>query len=216
MACEFGADALGLIFVPSSKRYLPLEEARRIMRVVPPFVPAVGVFVDATLDTIAQTVRGLHLPYVQLHGHERPDFVAQLANLNVRALKALRVDAALPQTLAVWRSAYLNVLGPLLAGIVLETATPAPGGSGVENDWAAIAHFKSSGLFAGLPPLILAGGLNPGNAGQIVRWIRPFAVDVSSGVEEQLRQKSPEKLRAFVDAVRTVDAAPASGPEATA
>lgn len=200
-----GADALGMIFVPSSKRYLPLEAARQIVRVIPPFVMAVGVFVDASLDTIAQTVRALRLTCVQLHGHETPEFAGQLAHLNVRILKAVRVDAELPQTLAAWKTAYANALGSTLAGIVLETAAPAPGGTGIANDWTAIARFKSAGLFAGLPPLIVAGGLDPQNVAAVVRLIRPFAVDVSSGVEEQLRCKSPEKMRGFINAVRTVD-----------
>ena len=210
LACSLGADALGMIFVPSSKRYLTLDEAREIVRVIPPFVTAVGVFVDAALDTIAQTVRALHLPCVQLHGHETPEFAAQLAHLNVRITKALHVDADLPQALAPWRAAYAEALGPTLAGIVLETASPAPGGSGMENDWTAIAHFKSAGLFAGLPPLILAGGLDPQNVAAVVRLIRPFAIDVSSGVEEQLRCKSPEKMCEFIEAVRATDHAAAS------
>ncbi|MGA2497252.1 MAG: phosphoribosylanthranilate isomerase [Tepidisphaeraceae bacterium] len=205
LASSLGADALGMIFVPSSKRYLPLEEARQIIRVIPPYVTAVGVFVDAALGTVAQTVRALHLTCVQLHGHETPDFAAQLALLNVRVLKVLRVDAGLPQALGTWRAAHANELGPALAGIVLESAAPAPGGSGIENDWTAIAHFKSAGLFAGLPPLILAGGLDPQNVAAVVRLIRPFAVDVSSGIEEQLRCKSPEKMRDFIEAVRTAD-----------
>lgn len=96
----------------------------------------------------------------------------------------------------------------MLCGLVLETGgTAAPGGTGVENDWSAIRRHLDSGLFAGLPPLVAAGGLTPLNVEGVVRLLRPWAVDVSSGVEERKGIKSEEKIEAFCGNVRAADVA---------
>jgi phosphoribosylanthranilate isomerase len=87
----------------------------------------------------------------------------------------------------------------------LDTATEKGGGSGIENDWQTVATLKSEGAFDGLPAIIAAGGLTPQNVGQVVKLLRPFAVDVSSGVESSFGEKSLEKIRAFVDEVRAAD-----------
>ena len=93
-----------------------------------------------------------------------------------------------------------------IAGLVLETAGEQPGGTGIANDWQAIREHQAAGHFRRLPPIIAAGGLTPQSVGQVVRDIRPWAVDVSSAVESSIGQKSEEKIEAFVGAVRDADA----------
>jgi phosphoribosylanthranilate isomerase len=202
-AVSLGADAIGLIFHPASKRYVDLDLARQIVGRVPAYVSAVGVFVDAGLDTVAQTVRALRLPCVQLHGQETPAYAQQLAHLNVRFVKAIKSDK-LKIELELWRGAARS-LGEAFAGLVLESPGPAPGGSGVPNDWPAIRRLIDSGAFEGLPPLIAAGGITPETAFDIVRLIRPWAVDVSSGVEAELRRKDRAKMALLMAEVRWAD-----------
>src|SRR5207302_1046749 len=94
-----------------------------------------------------------------------------------------------------------------LRGLILETAAASVGGTGVENDWALVMSLQREGAFNGLPPIIAAGGLRPDNVGRVVREIRPFAVDVSSGVEGGPNCKSVEKVEQFLRAVRATDEA---------
>jgi phosphoribosylanthranilate isomerase len=110
------------------------------------------------------------------------------------------------QTLARWRDAITALGLTNLKGLVLETAgTGQAGGTGVANDWQTVREHQANGGFAGLPSVIAAGGLRPETVGAVVRDVRPFAVDVSSGVEESLGRKSPEKIAAFIAAVRQAD-----------
>jgi phosphoribosylanthranilate isomerase len=204
-AAEAGADAIGLVFHAAARRNVTVERARAILDVLPPFVTAVGLFVDADVATILRTCRDLSLHHAQLHGHETPEQVAGLAGLTV--IKAVRVERdGFGDTLNSWRAAVGSHRLTNLRGLVLETpaagADGAPGGTGVANDWATVRHHQQHGDFAGLPPVIAAGGLTPETVGTVVRDIRPWAVDVSSGVEESLGVKSRQKLRAFVDAVK--------------
>ena len=206
-AARAGADAIGLVFHPAAPRCITAEQAKEILAVLPAFVTPVGLFVDADLETLRRTVGELHLRHVQLHGHESPEYVAGLRQLAV--IKAIRVDpATFGETLAGWRQAVQALGLANLKGLVLETAgTAQPGGTGVPNDWRTVRDHQSRGGFAGLPPVVAAGGLTPETAGAVVRDLRPWAVDVSSGVEESLGKKSPEKIAAFVAAVRDADAA---------
>ena len=206
-AARAGADAIGLVFHPAAPRHVTVEQAREILAALPAFVTPVGLFVDAELETLRRTVADLHLRHVQLHGHETPEYVAALRQLAV--IKAVRVDpAAFGETLAGWRHAVQTLRLTNLKGLVLETAgTAQPGGTGVPNDWRTVREHQAGGGFAGLPPIIAAGGLTPETAGAVVRDVRPWAVDVSSGVEESLGEKSPERIAAFVATVRDADAA---------
>lgn len=197
-AARAGADAIGLVFYNPAPRSVTLEAAREILSVLPPFVTPVGLFVDAAADEILQTTAELGLGHVQLHGHERPEIVERLRGRAV--LKAVRVTKELSTELARWR----GVTG--LRGLVLETAgTQAAGGTGVENDWGMIREMQDAGTFAGLPPMIAAGGLRPENVARVVRDLRPWAVDVSSGVELVRGQKSPELIQRFVREVREAE-----------
>jgi phosphoribosylanthranilate isomerase len=197
-AANLGADAIGMVFYKAAQRCVSNEMACAILRVLPPFVTPVGLFIDATAAEITETVRRLGLRHVQLHGNESPQMLAALRGYAI--IKAIRVTAdGLGTELSKWREA---------SGIVLETASAAMGGSGVENDWGAIARQANAGAFANAPPMIAAGGLTPQNVASVVRELRPWAVDVSSGVEHVRGQKSPELIQAFVAAVREADASP--------
>jgi phosphoribosylanthranilate isomerase len=209
-AARGGADAIGLVFHPAAPRNITVEEARKILAVIPAFVTPVALFVDADPGFLCQTVRGLHLRHVQLHGDESPQYVAQLRDFAV--IKAVRVDPArFAETLSNWRHAVAADGLTHLKGLVLETAgAKQSGGTGVANDWKTVRDSQRRGHFAGLPPLIAAGGLRPESVGDVVRNVRPWAVDVSSGVEESLGKKSPERIAAFVAAVREADAVNAS------
>lgn len=206
-AARAGADAVGLVFYLSAPRHVSIERAKEILNSLPPFVTPVGLFVDAEAAAIRQTATELRLGHVQLHGQEPPALVAELQGLSV--IKAVRVDRnRLGDELHDWRQAIerLNLIH--LHGLVLETAgTNQPGGTGVVNDWETIEHAMRIGQFEGLPPIIAAGGLTPENVGGVVRKLRPWAVDVSSGVEIARGEKSEEKIRAFVQAVRDADQA---------
>ena len=194
-AADIGADAIGIVFHPASRRCVKNEQALRIVGVLPPFVMAVGLFVDASAEQMLHAAHSLGLGALQLHGEEPPELVAALAPFPV--IKAVRVrkdDFA--SRLQRWRGQGAN-----LRGVLLETDQAAPGGTGVENDWATIAQARADRLFDGLPPLIAAGGLTPENVARVIQTIRPWAVDVSSGVEDSPGRKSRDKLRAFVHAV---------------
>ena len=206
LAARAGADAIGMVFHAASPRNVTVDRAREILAALPPFVTAVGLFVDAPSESILATARELGLRHVQLHGDETPEHVRALAPLTV--IKAVRVERGrFVQTLDTWREAIRSVPLTNLAGFVLETPnTAAPGGTGVPNDWEAVIEAQRAGAFEGLPALIAAGGLAPESVGAVVRAVRPYAVDVSSGVEETRGRKSEEKVRAFVQAVREADA----------
>ena len=205
LAAAAGADAIGMVFHPQSPRYVTIARAREILAALPPFVTPVGLFVDAPTDAVLHTADELGLRHVQLHGHESADQVRALLPLSV--IKAIRVDRErFAATLEEWRAAIGNLQLVNLAGFVLETAnTAAPGGTGIANDWGAVLAARRAGAFDGLPPLIAAGGLDAQSVGDVVRAIRPFAVDVSSGVEETRGCKSEARVRAFVQSVRDAD-----------
>ena len=197
-AARAGADAIGLVFYPQARRCISVERAREIVRALPAFVTPVGLFVDQGVDEIRKVADALRLRHVQLHGHETADVVAELREFTV--LKAVRAAReTLKVELDAWREDITGLRLANLGGFVLETpATSAPGGTGVENDWAVIGDLARAGAFEGLPPMIAAGGLRPENVADVVRRLRPYAVDVSSGVEGAMGEKSGEKIERFV------------------
>lgn len=195
-AAELGVDFIGMVLHASSRRTIDLARAESILRVIPPSISAVGLFVDASSDQVLSTAQALGLRYVQLHGSETPDYLTALKSLNV--IKALKVQrSTLEQTLAPWK-------GPgAPAAILLDSGSTAQaGGTGIENDWEAIRDAKAGGVFNGTAPIMLAGGLNPQNVAGVVKLVHPWAVDVSSGIEESVGIKSRQKMAAFVKAVR--------------
>jgi phosphoribosylanthranilate isomerase len=206
LAARAGADAIGIVFHEPAPRNVPPDRARDILAALPPFVTPVGVFAGAPAATVLATARQLGLRHVQLNGHEPPETVGALHPLSV--VKAIPVDRErLAETLTSWRQAIASLALANLAGFVLETAgTGQAGGSGVANDWDAVRAALDAGEFEGLPAFVAAGGLTPESVGAVVRRVRPYAVDVSSGVEESRGRKSAERVAAFVRAVREADA----------
>jgi phosphoribosylanthranilate isomerase len=186
-AAAAGADAVGLIFAESRRR-VTVAQAARIVAALPPFISAVGVFVDAPADEVLSLAHGIPLDAVQLHGEEPPETVAALRGQGLRVLKAIRVgDRIEPVDLERYRGASALLFDAKADGLA--------GGSGRAFDW----H-----LARGLGDrctLILSGGLTPENVLQALEIVRPFAVDVSSGVEAG-GAKDPERIRQFIGQVR--------------
>ena len=196
-----GADAVGMIFHPPSKRNISPERAQEIVAAVGAFVTPVGVFVDAPTERIVETARAVGLRTVQLHGRERADQVRELRAAGFAVLKAVRVDASLDAELLYWRS-QSDVLQSIL-GLVLEAGdTKEAGGTGIANDFDRIRQCQQRGVFDGLPPVIVAGGLRAETVGGVVETLRPWAVDVSSGVERAAGVKDEQLVRRFIHAAR--------------
>jgi phosphoribosylanthranilate isomerase len=196
-AGDRGAWAVGLILSGRGPRALDRERAARVRRAIPPGVLAVGVFVDQDPDEVGATVHDLGLDLVQLHGEEPP---AVMAALPVPAIKAFPVDAVsgkAPGAASVSR--YSGAFGALFDTKVAKVT----GGTGKTFDWSLL---DDPALRAALPSgrLVLAGGLSPANVADAVRRVKPFAVDVSSGVEASPGAKDPSKLAAFFFALRSV------------
>ena len=193
-----------MVFYAPAARGISIERAKEILAILPPFVSPVGVFVNADASAIISLASQLHLRHIQLNGHEPPTRVAELAGLDV--IKAVRVDDAFADTLSTWRRASAELSLANFRGVVLETGgTREAGGTGVANDWATIQRHRDAGAFEGLPQLIAAGGLTPETVGDVVRNGRPWAVDVSSGVDTAKGVKPVERIQAFVRAVRKAD-----------
>ena len=203
-AARAGADAIGLVFHPPAPRCVSQQRAAEILAALPPFVTPVGLFVDVEPAKIRETARSLGLRHIQLNGQESPQAIAELRDFTI--IKALRVS---PETLGgeldTWRQAIGKLRLTHLQGFVLETAGSV-GGSGRANDWETVRRHRQRGDFVGLPHLIAAGGLIPDSVAAVVRDLRPWAVDVSSGVEATPGRKSPDKIEAFVRAVRSAEA----------
>lgn len=188
-AARLGADAIGLMFYPESPRAVSADQARRIVRALPPFVAAVGVFVDPAPEEVRAALAAVPLHLVQFHGDETPEFCAQFA---VDYLKAVRVRPGLDLIQYAARHAGAKAL--LLDAFV----QGAHGGTGQTFDWSLIP--------GALPlPVVLSGGLDPGNVAEAVRRVRPWAVDVSSGVEAARGVKDPQKIAAFIQGARSAD-----------
>ncbi len=188
LAVDAGADALGLIFVPRTPRYVTPEAAARIIERVPPLVATVGVFVDRPLEEVVGIVAALGLHAVQLHGNE-PE--AYSRSVPVRVIRALRIrDAASLQPMETY-PAHAFLLDAYVEG--------RPGGTGTPIPWDLALRAK------GRAPLILSGGLRPETVAEAVRLVRPYGVDVSSGVEASAGRKDHRKVRDFIVNVRQAD-----------
>jgi phosphoribosylanthranilate isomerase len=191
LAASAGAWAIGVIFWPGSPRRCTLDAAAEIAAAVKRRAEVVGVFVNPALDEVARTADAVGLTMLQLHGDEGPSFCAEAARrTGCRVIKAVRVRSGADiQSLASFHTDH-HLLDSYTRGV--------PGGTGNTFSWEiARAH-------RGSVPMILSGGLNPGNVAEAIATVRPFAVDVASGVELSPGHKDPAKLRAFADAVAGV------------
>jgi phosphoribosylanthranilate isomerase len=187
LAFELGADALGFIFYPKSPRYIPVSKAADICNALPPFVAKVGVFVDELEFEIEKALSECLLNALQFHGDEPPGFCQKFAAKSIKAIR-VRDESSL-------RAAAEYDVDALL----LDTYTDAErGGTGKTFDWSLALKAKVTLA----PPIILSGGLTATNVQEAIRKVRPYAVDVSSGVEREPGKKDPEKLRRFIELVK--------------
>jgi phosphoribosylanthranilate isomerase len=184
-----GADAIGLVFYEKSPRHVSVQQAAELMRLVPPFVTAVGLFVNPTVDYVRQVLTKASLDVLQFHGEESPEFCQQFGK---PYLKAIRVKAGVD--LVECAARYASAQGLLLDAFVEGTQ----GGTGESFDWALIPQDL-------LLPVILSGGLHAGNVAEAVKQVRPYAVDVSSGVEASKGIKDAAKVAAFINEVKQID-----------
>jgi phosphoribosylanthranilate isomerase len=186
-AVDCGADALGFVFFRGSPRFITPEKASAIIRKLPPFVLSVGVFVDETPDQIARILSVTGIDIVQLHGSEPPE----ACGISGRVIKAIRVknlDSLAP----------LETYKDLVSAFLLDTyAADEFGGTGRIFNWDIAREARRFGR------VILAGGLTPENISEAVRFVRPYAVDVSSGVEREKGKKDHEKVRLFIERAKT-------------
>lgn len=199
-AAAAGADAIGLVFEPKSPRAVSVAQAKAIVDQLPAFVEPVGLFVDRAPEVIKETAEAVGLKTVQLHGQEGPDAVSALACL--RVVKAMPfVPEQIQDTLQPWRAVAGQLAGLLLDAPPTEASQGLTGGSGHTFDWGDLKRAQASGLFDGMPPLMLAGGLTPGNVSEAIKQTSPYAVDVSSGVESARGVKDVAKIVAFCSTV---------------
>ena len=188
-AAAAGADAVGLVFHPRSPRYVSVTQAKSIVAALPPFVMVVGLFVDAGPDAVRRVLTEVSLDLLQFHGSENAAYCARFPR---RYLKVLRTVPGMD--LGVAARPFLGAAGILLDAYV-------PGQHGGTGQRAALDVLPDIAR-----PVIVAGGLNADNVGEVMARLRPYGVDVSSGVESRPGVKDPARMRAFVAAVREADA----------
>lgn len=189
-AARLGAHAIGLMFWAQSARAVTPTAARKIVAALPPFVSAVGVFVNPERESVKEAIAVAGLSMLQFHGdeaHETPEFCGQFS---LPYIRAVRVREGLD--LLQYATQYSGASGLLLDSYI----EGAPGGTGQVFDWNLIPPHLPASL-----PLVLSGGLNPGNVTAAIRQVQPWAVDVSSGVESAKGIKDAEKIAAFMQGV---------------
>jgi phosphoribosylanthranilate isomerase len=187
-AVTSGADAIGLVFYARSPRYVTLEQAASIARAVGPFVTTVALFVDPTPEVVHMVLNEVPIHLLQFHGNESPAFCASFQR---PFIKALRMADDLDVSAIEREFTYAGASGLLLDSY----SAAAPGGTGETFGWERIPVTRRL-------PLILAGGLSPDNVAAAIRQVKPYAVDVSSGVEIAPGHKDSAKIAAFVQNVR--------------
>lgn len=181
-AVALGADALGFVLHPPSPRYIAPAAAKAIVRSLPPFVSAVGLFVNRPLAEVHGVMAEVPFDLAQFHGEETPEYCSEYGR---PYLKAVRLETghtleAAARNYADARALLLDAWHPQLAG-----------GTGQTFDWSLIPRVRSK-------PIVLAGGLDPANVGRALRLVRPYAVDVSGGIERAKGVKDYDKMKAFV------------------
>ncbi len=187
---SLGVDALGFIFVKDSPRNIDPEKAREIIRKTPPFVDVVGVFMNEDPDLVNDIAQYCGLTFAQLHGSEPPKYCR---SITCRLLKAFRVKTTT-------KSEELAPYDDLVAGFLLDTyQNGVAGGTGKTFDWQLANSLSFS------QPLILAGGLTPDNIKEAIEVVRPFAVDVNSGVEREPGRKDVSQVERLIKQVQEAD-----------
>ena len=188
-AAAAGADAIGLVFYPRSPRFVTPEQALDVVRALPPFVTVVGLFVNEQPGMVRAMADAVGLDLLQFHGDESPDYCRQFNQPYIKALR-VRPDSDLLAVAQGFREAR---------GLLLDAwHETLPGGSGAVFDWGLIPEPLRAHC-------ILAGGLDPDNVAGAIRSVRPYAVDVSSGVEADKGIKDPARIEAFMRGVSSGD-----------
>jgi len=200
-AADAGADAIGLVFWSGTPRFVEIGRAREIADAIPPFVTKVGLFVDPSASDVEAVLDAVPLDVVQFHGTEPPDLCRASGRPYLKAIH-MKDGVDLIEYAALYEDA---------SGFVFDSYWPGdlPGGTGRAFDWSRLSKAVQAKLPA---PVILSGGLDPGNVGEAIRAVRPWAVDVSSGVEERgpdgkARRglKDAARIAAFIEGVRNAD-----------
>jgi phosphoribosylanthranilate isomerase len=189
-AAQAGADAIGLVFHPASPRYVDPVSAGAIARVLPPFIASVGLFVNHTAGAVREILREVPLSLLQFHGDESPEFCA---GFGMRWIRAVGVGAGVD--LLECDRQFSGA-----AALLLDARVPGEfGGTGATFDWSLVPGSLRL-------PVVLSGGLDPDNVGGAIMAVRPWAVDVSSGVEVRRGVKDARRIEEFVRSVRHADA----------
>ncbi|MDB6060768.1 MAG: phosphoribosylanthranilate isomerase [Verrucomicrobiaceae bacterium] len=184
-----GADAIGLVFHASSPRVVNVEQAAEICAALPPFVTAVGLFVNASVEAVNNVLHRVPLTALQFHGDETPEYCRQFARPYLKALR-MRDELDVLAAAQEFNEASGLLLDTYRAGVA--------GGTGEIFDWQRVPHELASRI-------VLAGGLNADNVGAAIAQVRPYAVDVSGGVESAPGVKDVHRIQSFVAAVRRAD-----------
>ena len=187
VAVEAGADAIGLVFYPPSPRYLSVERAREIRDALPPFVQTVALFVNTDAALVSQVIGRVHPSMLQFHGEEGAEFCEQFGLPFVKACRVKEGVSALE---------YLRPFSRAAAWL-FDSHVPEYGGVGESFDWSLVPSTDK--------PAILSGGLSRANVAEAIRRVRPWGVDVSSGVESAKGIKDAAKIAAFITEVRNAD-----------
>lgn len=188
-AVAAGADAIGLVFYPPSPRFVEVDQAVAIARALPPFVTVTALFVNAEREEINRVIDEVKVDLLQFHGNECPDYCAEFSRPYIKAIR-VKEETDLQAEQARYSRAR---------ALLLDTYRPGtPGGTGEAFDWGLIPDELAG-------QIILAGGLSADNVETAVTHVRPFAVDVSGGVEAEKGIKDPEKIRSFMRGVRRAD-----------
>jgi phosphoribosylanthranilate isomerase len=185
-AVQAGANALGLMFYPGSRRFIPLETAQDIVKHLPPHIIRAGVFADPNPSDVFAAIQLCQLNLVQFHGAETPEFCLQFGIMTMKAFRVQNADSLIPMS-TYHTDAFL--LDSYVEG--------KPGGTGKTFNWDLAVEAKKFGK-----PIFLAGGLTPQNVAEAVRKVAPYGVDVSSGVERSPGKKDAKKMQDFIAAVR--------------
>lgn len=189
-AIDSGVDALGFVFYTGSPRAVTPQQANSIIDSLPAFISKVGLFVNAETGQVKETLRQVNLDYLQFHGDESADYCEGFDRPYIKAM-AIRPDMNLSASLSPFQHA---------AGLLLDTWDPdKAGGTGKSFNWHLLEKLPRQ-----IAPIILAGGLNADNVKDAIKQVKPYAVDVSSGVEDSPGIKSAVKITAFMNEVKGV------------
>lgn len=200
-----GADAIGFVFYPKSPRYVTPEQAAALIAAMSPYVTTVGLFVNASVEDVRATRAVAPLSLLQFHGDETPQHSAALAwAVNTPFTQVFRVKPDTSREDLLEYEQRYRAASPLFASLLLDTYVDAYGGAGKVFDWSLIPEELA-------PRVVLSGGLSVQNATDAVVRVRPYAVDISSGVEASKGIKDASRVRAFIAAVQDADAIIARG-----